>query len=371
MKKPAMKNFVRMLLAISLAISGQQSSADAGEVTEILGVVWESFWQQSGYPRNVFKWRDPIRVKFSGDTADRNREFAMRQLQSVAQVAGIEIAEAAADGAGANLEVEFFDNLKSLPANQPCDTSLIFRNGIIQRAKIRANDGNVWRCLLHEGMHAMGIPGHPYRQSVLTYFARGDKLTETDRLILKTVYSNEVEPGMYPLPALVIIARRLVETAALEDRANTELAAKVFLQNTVKQMEDFAAGAGDLPVVVLRSGRATSVGLASGRVQTQFLLGVAYTRGHIVEVDNAKAVAWLTKAAASAHAGAQFLLGEAYFRGAGVERDPVEGYKWCFLAAGKGVLNAKNALRDMESQLQPEQISEGKARAEAWAQTKS
>src|SRR6266404_2889155 len=94
-KKLEMKNFLRVLLAISLAISGQQSRADAGEVTELLSVVWESFWQQSGYPRNVFKWRDPIRVKFSGDTADRYREFAMRQLQSVAEVAAIEIAAAA------------------------------------------------------------------------------------------------------------------------------------------------------------------------------------------------------------------------------------------------------------------------------------
>src|SRR5258706_9378837 len=93
-KKLEMKNFLRVLLAISLAISGQQSRAEAGEVTELLSVAWESFWQSNGYPRNVFKWAGPIRVKFSGDTADRNREFAMRQLQSVAQVAGIEIAEA-------------------------------------------------------------------------------------------------------------------------------------------------------------------------------------------------------------------------------------------------------------------------------------
>ncbi len=362
-----MRIAVQAILAIVLALPGQQSrAADAADVTELLGIAWESFWQQSGYPRNVFKWRTPIRVRFLGDTADRHREFALRQLQSVAAVAGIEIAEAAADGADTNLEVEFFSNVNSLPATEPCSTRVTTRNGIIQRAKISANDMSVWRCMLHETMHAMGIPGHPYRNSVLTYFARSATLTAADLLILQSIYSSEVEPGMSPFPALVIIARRLVESVAPgADRSEAEQAARAFLQNTVRQMEDYAAGAGDLPVVVLRSGRATSSGLANGRVQMQFLLGVAYSRGHIVEVDTGKAVGWLTRAAASLHAGAQYFLGNAYFRGIGVDRDPVEGYKWYYLAAERGVPSARNAIRSVESQLQPEQIAEGKARAAA------
>ena len=359
------------MLAIVLALPGQQGrAADAADVADLLDVAWESFWQQSGYPRNVYKWRDPIRVKFSGDTADRHREFALRQLQEVAAVAGIEITEAV-DGAGANLEVEFFANVKSLSATEPCNTNITNRNGIIQRAIIKANDGSVWRCMLHEAMHAMGIPGHPYRNSVLTYFARSDKLTAADLLILQSVYSGEIEPGMYPFPALAVMARRLVETVAPgAERSAAQQAATAFLQNTVKQMEDYAAGTGDLPVVVLRSGRATSSGLANGRVQMQFLLGIAYSRGHIVEVDKKKGAEWLTRAAMSSHAGAQILLGDAYFRGIGVDRDPVEGYKWLYLAAEKGVLSAKNLLRNMGSQLQAEQIEEGKARAAAWQPAK-
>lgn len=317
-----MRIIVPAFLAIALALPAQPGrAADAADVTELLGIAWESFWQQTGYPRNVFKWRTPIRVRFLGDTADRHREFALRQLQSVAAVAGIEIAEAAADGAGANLEVEFFSNLNSLPETQPCHTNITARNGIIQRAKISANDMSVWRCMLHETMHAMGIPGHPNRNSALTYFGGSRNLTAADLLILQSVYSGEVEPGMYPFPALAVVARRLVESVAPgADRSEAEQAARAFPQNTVRQMEDYAGGAGELPVVVLRSGRATSGGLANGRVQMQFLLGVAYGRGHIVEVDTGKAVGWLSRAAASSHAGAQYLLGNAYSRGVGVMR---------------------------------------------------
>ncbi len=365
-----MKVVLLVFVAMACAFPARGKCAD--DVNELLGVAWESFWQQSGYPRNVYKWRAPIRVKFSGDTAGRHRDFALRQLQAVAAVAGIELTAAAAGGPAANLEVEFFANLNSLPASQPCATNVRARGGIISSAKISANDGEVWRCMLHEAMHAMGIPGHPGGDTVLTYFARGDRLTEADELILKTVYSHEVEPGMYPFAAMAIIARRLAGTVAPgAERARIEQAATAFLRDTVRQMEDFAAGSGEVPVVLLRSGHATAAGVARGRVEMQFFLGLAYGAGDIVEIDKRKGVEWLTRAAGSSHAVAQFLAGDAYFRGMGVERDLIEGYKWCLLAAGQGMPEAKNALREMEKKLQPKQIAEARARAAAWQQAQS
>lgn len=367
-----MKTAAQMFLALSLAFSVQQGRADAGDVAETLSIVWESYWHQSGYPVRVAKWRNPIRVKFTGVAVDRHREFALRQLQTVAEIAGIEAAEAGSDGAGANLEVEFVATLGGMPSTQPCVTNFNTRNGVIYRTRVRANELSVWRCMLHESMHVMGISGHPHANSMLTYFARGEKLTEADKLMLKTIYSSEVEPGMLPLPFIEIVARRVVDAVpAGADRSEAEAAAKAFLRNTIREMEAFAKDGGDPPVILLRSSKTTSAGLARGRVDMQFYLGVAYTRGQIVEVDKKKGVEWLTRAAHASHTEGQLMLGEAYFNGSGVDADPVEGYKWCYLAAEKGAARAKLALQAMESRLQPGQIAEGKARAAAWQQAKS
>ena len=133
----------------------------------------------------------------------------------------------------------------------------------------------------------------------------------------------------------------------------------------------FAGSGGDPPVILLRSSKTTSAGIARGRTDMQFYLGVAYTRGQIVGVDRTKGVEWLLRAAHAPHVEAQLMLSEAYRSGTGVDIDAAEAYKWCYLAAEHGALRATSALREMESQLGPEEIAEGKARAVAWRLAKS
>jgi TPR repeat protein len=205
----------------------------------------------------------------------------------------------------------------------------------------------------------------------LSYFGRDGQVSEADKLVLTTSYSSEVEPGMSPLPALAIVARRLVDAyppgAA---KAEAARAAQTFLRTTVAQMENFATG-GEPPGSVLRSGKTTAAGLAQGRIETQFLLGAAYMEGQIVDADPNRGVGWLTKAAYAAHADAQLSLADAYARGSGVAADPVESYKWCYLAASQGGTRARSALQLMETRLRPDQVAAGKARAAAWQQSKS
>ncbi|HUP93746.1 MAG TPA: SEL1-like repeat protein [Burkholderiales bacterium] len=59
--------------------------------------------------------------------------------------------------------------------------------------------------------------------------------------------------------------------------------------------------------MIILSSKATATGLARGQLEIQFFLGLAYLNGHIVERDQAKAVEWLTRAAAS-HVQARRLL---------------------------------------------------------------
>ena len=295
-------------LAFAACLALLHSTAHAEDVAGTLTVAWESFWHQTGFPQAVQKWNGPIRVKFSGASVARHREFAMRQLREVAEVSGLAISEVAADDATANLEVEFVSGLDPLPPNEPCVTTRSWRNFIIQRAKVRVNEQSAWRCMIHEAMHVMGVPGHPMGNTVLTYFARSDRLTEIDRLLLKTIYSRDVEPGMSPFAVMSILAGRLVDAAGDDSKNDTRQAATAFLLRTVREMEAFGNGSGEGPAVVLRSGKATGAGLARGRTDIQFFLGMAYLNGHIVEPDKGKALEWLGRAAAASHVGAQRLL---------------------------------------------------------------
>ena len=293
------------ICALCLACwSGGMANAHAQDVTGTLNTAWEAFWQQSGYPRPLYKWQTPLRVRFSGASAERHKELTLRRLREVTQLAGLTVSEAAADDTTANVLVEFFSAEAPLPGNQTCHTNFNVRNFAIGSATIKANDQSAWRCMLHETMHLMGFLGHPLYNSILTYFARGSDLTAVDRLLLQTLYSPEVESGVSPFAMLEIIARRLVDNANDSAKAATKQAADTFLLKTIQEMEAFGNGTGEGPSVIVRSGRATQQGLERGLVEIQFFLGLAYRHGHIVAPDKDKALSWFNKAAAASHAGA-------------------------------------------------------------------
>ncbi len=361
-----MKILFRLCIVLALCTAGLEGSADSKGVEETLNVVWESFWQQQGYPQHMSKWRGPIRLKFSGVSVARHREFALAQLRRVADIAGIEVLEADGGTSKANLEIEFVrDNPVS--RQEPCLTIRKPPWGIIQNAKITVGERAVRRCLLHEAMHAMGFSGHPSGNSILSYFGNSDELTQTDEFLLKALYTDEIKPGMYPFPALKIFSRRPIETIPEgQARQDAEKIAARFLVETVREMESFALAKGEPPRIVLRSSRQTAAGLERGRTEVLFLLGMAYSFGHIVEVDKQKGAELLARAASLSHGEAQVRLGDAYFRGAGVEQDSVEAYKWYLLAARKGSSRAKAEVKKLEQQLQQSQISEGQAKAAAW-----
>src|SRR5262245_49818833 len=270
----------RAVFAVCLVVLS--STAHAEDIAGTLTVAWESSWHQSGFPRAVVKWSGPVRVRFSGESVARHKEFVMRQLRAVFEVSEMPVSEAGADDNTANLEIEVVNGLNVLPASEPCVTNYSWRNFIIQRAKVRANEQSVWRCMLHESMHVMGIPGHPMGNTVLTYFARSDRLTEIDKLLLKTIYSTDVKPGMSPFAVLNVLASRLVDASSDAGKKDARQTAKAFLLQIMREMEAFANGTGEAPAILLRSGKATSAGLAQGRTDIQYFLGTAYLNGHIV-----------------------------------------------------------------------------------------
>jgi len=98
----------------------------------------------------------------------------------------------------------------------------------------------------------------------------------------------------------------------------------------------------------------------------QFNLGQAYLHGAGVASNLVEAVKWYRKGAEQNNASAQYALGRCYLRSLGVVADPLEGYKWCFLAASQGDIVAKNTVAKLNSMMAPEEIAQGKQRANAW-----
>ena len=105
----------------------------------------------------------------------------------------------------------------------------------------------------------------------------------------------------------------------------------------------------------------------SGEAQAQNELGEAFYAGKRGVARNpVAAVQWFRPAAEQNHPAAQSNLGVCYERGAGVAKYEVEAYKWDLLAAAQGDTKAKRNASMLEMMLSPEEIADGKRRAENW-----
>lgn len=114
-----------------------------------------------------------------------------------------------------------------------------------------------------------------------------------------------------------------------------------FLSGCSPPADDFDQAAkatrqGDYPAEHRVLGRAAE----RGDSQAQFLLGLRYSRGVGVPMDEAEAVRWYRRAAEQGHSGAQLQLGASYADGRGVTRDEAEAMRWYNLAAEQGDLEA-------------------------------
>jgi hypothetical protein len=99
---------------------------------------------------------------------------------------------------------------------------------------------------------------------------------------------------------------------------------------------------------------------------SEYRLGSCYIEGQGVAQDYAEGVKWLRKAAEQNYAEAQLGLAIRYANGQGVPKDNVEAYKWVVLAAAQNNEHARQNKPNLEGLLSPEQIAEGKQRANDW-----
>ena len=283
----------------------------ADEVDQGLATLWEVLWHQSGTPTRVVRWEEDIRVRVYGVNSAAHRQYTLAALKAVTAEAGLKLTDVS-DSPDAeelsNLDVEIIADNK-LEDNQPCATYLDFKTeNRIEAATIQMRGRDAWRCAYHEAMHAMGLRGHPAGKTVLSYFPwRVDGLLPLDRVMLRAWYSKRMAGGMTPFEALPVLADELVASSA--DKAAAEQTRIRFFANTLTQMQAYASGQGDIPVVVKRSGKSTDEGVRQGRTEMSYFLGVAFQIGATAPQDSIKAVHWLERAASAGSRGAQALLG--------------------------------------------------------------
>ena len=85
----------------------------------------------------------------------------------------------------------------------------------------------------------------------------------------------------------------------------------------------------------------------SGDAASQYGMGLLYSEGIVVPMDDIQALTWFGLAAKQGHGEAQYKLGVMHANGWGVPMDEAEAMKWYELAAENGVTAAQVSLGTM------------------------
>lgn len=295
--------FLAALLAPCAALA-------ADETEQGLATVWEALWHQSGTPTRIVRWDGEIRMRMTGIDLAKNRDYIMQALRTVTDEAGVKLVDVSDQPNAeqvANFKLEVVADT-ALEDNQPCVTYLDFRTeDRIDTATMQMRSKDVWRCAYHESMHLMGVRGHPGGKTVLSYFpTKVDGLLPLDRAMLHAWYSPRMKGGMTPFEALPVLADEVVNMA--QDKAAAIQTRDRFFATTVDQMQAYAAGRGDIPAIVKRSGKSTDDGIRRGRSEMSYFLGVAYFEGAMVPADQKQALNWFERAASAGNRRAQSYL---------------------------------------------------------------
>ena len=298
-------------LCLSAILFPCAAGADEVEAEKSLATLWEVLWHQSGTPTRVVRWEKDIRVRLGGGEPGSHREYTLTALRVVAAEAGVKLIDVSDHPEArklANLSVEIVADT-ALEDNQPCATTLDFdAETHIDSATIQMRARDAMRCAYHEAMHVMGVRGHPAGMTVLSYFPwKVDGLLPLDKIMLRAWYGPRMTAGMTPFEALPVLADEFIAT--LPDRVAGAQARDRFFATTIVQMQAYASGKGDVPLVVKRSGKATADGVRHGRTEMSFFLGVAYQEGVTVPADAAQAQRWFERAAHAGNRRAQARLG--------------------------------------------------------------
>jgi hypothetical protein len=289
------------LLASSMALP-----ARADRLDDDLTSLWESVWDQRGEPQRLTRWDEPLRFRIGGPQGARHRVAIAAAVGKAAAAAQLTASEVTLPPPGSNIKdttnlaLLVFDD-DDLDDNTPCDAQLQHIDMSLSYARVRMRSSQVWDCVNHELMHAMGISGHPSGKTVLSYFPwRQDTLLDLDRLLLAVWYDHALPAGATPFEILWIGGQHVARQSAIDmPAAQAEQRRRAHYAARLREMEDFARGQGDAPMIVKRSGRASPGHIEDARQWMAYYVGLAYKSATGVAADPIEAHRWLASAARS------------------------------------------------------------------------
>jgi TPR repeat protein len=356
----------RSLLA-GTCVALSLGSARADRVDDNLQTVWESLWSQGGAPQYVKRWTKKITYRIYGADSSRHRDHIEAALKAATQAAGIGLEDVSAQSdaeTAAMLSLEVVDQFEGVDS-MPCYTQALKLSGwALEKVQVKMRSRDVWRCAFHEVMHAMGVPGHPSGKTVLRYFPyRRDILLELDQLMLAAWYSPAMRLGATPLEALAVLSRAVAWQTDLDITPEVALSrAAAFNQQALAQMQLLASGSGEIPSIVLRSGRANDVAMSAVRGIAGYVVGMAYLRGVIAPRDAAAASPWFKRSAHYGYSPGQIMWARALKDGVGVPVDAEGAHSWFTLAHAGGNSLASNELQALEKAWSPGDIEKARVR---------
>lgn len=369
LSQPRAMAFMRCLWMLLLGgMLALPARADA--LQDQFATVWESLWYQGGSPTRVVRWAGDIHVRIQGLNVPTHRKRILDALRAVSAETGLRVVDVTDGGPAApepELEVALVHDL-DLPDNLACFVrSKEVSNYQIRKAELKMRQGAVYECALHEAMHVMGIAGHPAGDTVLSYFhQRSDRLTDLDRLMVRAWYSPRMRPGMTPLEAVVVLTNAVVDATGKPFDEHYRATQHAFLEQLMRQMEEFAGDNGEVPLILKRSGTASTEAIARGRTLMRFYLALAYRSGTIRWADPVKSTVWMERAARDGLAGAQWLMGDFAERGQGRAASNEDAYFWYALALAQEVKPAAQALERVQARMTPEQVEAVRQRVAAF-----
>lgn len=340
MKLPAsyhfdcIQRFVASLLFCASLFS--PNAAKSGELEDGLLTAWEVLWQSTGSPVIVSKWGDSVRYRYFGVNIERHRAQLEKILAKTASLTGVRFEDVSFQGDAektAQMHIEVVANNGDVPERWGCYVQPVEVVGFqIKQLKMRMRDRDAYGCMLHEMMHAMGVSGHPSGDTVLTYFnGRGDKFLPFDEFLLKTWYSPKIFAGMLPFNALDVLTQAWTDTFR-PSRPDADEVRHNFLNRVIKDMQKFAIGNGEPPLILIRSGTLSGATVELAKKQMSQFLGTAYLLGTAVTKDLKEAEHWYNQGAAQGEPGCMLMLGLLFEQRALVGTSLERAYFWYTLA---------------------------------------
>lgn len=343
----------------------------ADQLDDNLQTVWEVLWDQRGTPTRLLVWDKSKTVTYSiaGPGAKQSKDHIESAIKAVSESSGVTFIELEKNAniqpnelAMLTIDIGNDKDFEGENSNTPCYAkTLKWSDFRLEKMTVKMRSAGVWDCAFHEMMHAMGLKGHPSGKTILSYFKwRRDVLMDLDKLMLRAAYSSEMPKGATPLEALVVFSKAVSKQTELGLKSE-EIDARIakFTSTITTDMEKFAQGLGEVPVIVRRSGRASETHITTARSEMAYFLGLAAQRKSIK--DDAQAVVWFRLASSLDHQPSQVMLARSYYEGRGVAMDKKTAYAWYAKLAALGNTFGKRQIATLETELSAEELVLAKA----------